>query len=78
LDEVLADLQVNSQELLEEIEYPGGRKPVPIATTPVRLSRTPAERCRRAPTLGEHTDEVLSEIGFSANEIGALRSAGAM
>ncbi|HJZ69562.1 MAG TPA: CoA transferase, partial [Blastocatellia bacterium] len=78
LDEVLDDTQVNSRELLDEIEYPGGRKPIPIASTPVRLSETPADRCRRAPTLGEHTQEVLSEIGFSADEIEVLRSSGAI
>ncbi|HEY3135109.1 MAG TPA: CoA transferase [Blastocatellia bacterium] len=73
LGEVLADPQVNSRELLEEIEYPGGRKPVPIASTPVRLSETLVDRPRRAPTLGEHTDEVLREVGFTADEILALR-----
>ncbi len=73
LSEVLADPQVNSRRLLQEVEYPGGSKPVPIASTPVRLSETPAGDCRRAPTLGEHTNEVLGELGFSVNEITALR-----
>jgi crotonobetainyl-CoA:carnitine CoA-transferase CaiB-like acyl-CoA transferase len=76
LDEVLADPQVNSRRLLQEIEYPGGKKPVPIASTPVRLSETPAGSTRRAPMLGEHTDEVLAQIGFSDREIAELRSAG--
>ena len=73
LDEVLADPQVNSRKLLEQIEYPGGTKPVPIASTPVRLSETPAGACRRAPTLGEHTDDVLRELGFTPEAITALR-----
>ncbi len=42
LDEVLADAQVNSRKLLEEIEYPGGSQPIPIASPPLRLSGTPA------------------------------------
>ena len=78
LDEVLADPQVNARRLLEELEYPEGKKPVPIASTPVRLSETSASGCRRAPTLGEHTDDVLAQIGFSAREIAELRSAGAV
>jgi crotonobetainyl-CoA:carnitine CoA-transferase CaiB-like acyl-CoA transferase len=69
LDEVLNDAQVRARNLLEEKEYPGGAKPVPVAGTPVRLSETPGEVRRRAPTLGEHTDEVLTELGFTADEI---------
>src|ERR1041384_3956528 len=63
---------------LEEIEYPGGKKPVPIAATPVRLGEMNDSSLSRAPRLGEHTDEVLSEIGFSASEIAELRSNGAV
>ena len=73
LDEVLADPQVNSRNLLEQIEYPGGTKRVPIASPPIRLSEAPAAACRRAPTLSEHTDQVLQEIGFSPEDIAALR-----
>jgi crotonobetainyl-CoA:carnitine CoA-transferase CaiB-like acyl-CoA transferase len=78
LDEVLDDPQVNSRNLLEQLEYPGATKPIPIASTPVRLSESTGGACRRAPTLGEHTDEVLAEIGFSDQEITELRSAGAV
>lgn len=78
LDEVLGDPQVSARNLLEEIEYPRGTKPVPIARTPVRLSDAPAGKTLRAPTLGEHTDEVLAQIGFSAGEIAELRDAGAV
>jgi crotonobetainyl-CoA:carnitine CoA-transferase CaiB-like acyl-CoA transferase len=44
----------------------------------VRLSATPAEFQRGGPPgLGEHTDEVLGEAGYTAGEIAALREAGA-
>ena len=76
LDEVLADAQVNSRKLLEEVEYPGGTKPIPIASTPLRLSGTPAAACRRAPTLGEHTDNVLAELDFTSEDIAAFRTGG--
>ena len=78
LDEVLGDEQVNSRKLLEEVEYPGGTKPIPIASTPLRLSATPASTCRRAPTLGEHTLEVLGELGFTPEDITALRESQAI
>jgi len=76
LDEVLADPQVNARRLLEALEYPGGPAPIPVAATPVQLGETPGAVRRRAPQLGEHTDEVLTELGFADGEIAAFRSAG--
>jgi crotonobetainyl-CoA:carnitine CoA-transferase CaiB-like acyl-CoA transferase len=42
----------------------------------VRLGETPAGACRRAPALGEHTREVLEELGFAAPEISDFRNQG--
>ncbi|HYL97952.1 MAG TPA: CoA transferase, partial [Blastocatellia bacterium] len=56
------------------VEYPSSKKPVPIAAPPARLSGTPASIRHRAPTLGEHTDEVLYELGFTAEEIRQFRA----
>ncbi|HTS77050.1 MAG TPA: CoA transferase [Bryobacteraceae bacterium] len=75
LPEVLADPQVEARGLLEYVDYPGAPKPVPLAAPALRLSATPAGIRRRAPTLGEHTDEVLGELGFSSEAIASLRSA---
>jgi crotonobetainyl-CoA:carnitine CoA-transferase CaiB-like acyl-CoA transferase len=74
LPEVLEDPQVKARELLQYVDYPGARKPVPLANTAVRLSATPGGIARRAPTLGEHTNEVLREIGYSDPEVAALRA----
>jgi crotonobetainyl-CoA:carnitine CoA-transferase CaiB-like acyl-CoA transferase len=74
LDEVLSDAQVNARGLLNELDYDG--RAVPVAAPPVRLGEMPASVYGRAPRLGEHTDEVLSEIGFATREIAALRDEG--
>lgn len=75
LPEVLDDPQVRARELLQYVEYPGSPTAIPLASTPVRLSATPGEVRRRAPLLGEHTAEVLSELGFSGAEIAAFQAA---
>jgi len=76
LSEVFNDPQVQARELIKFVEYPGGAKPAPVPNTPVRLSETPGEVRLRAPMLGEHTDEVLRELGFSAEEITEFRAGG--
>jgi len=76
LDEVIDDPQVQSRGLLRKTEFAGHDRPIPLAPTPMRLSRTPGEIRHAAPLLGEHTDEVLGEIGYATEEIAALRRQG--
>ncbi len=76
LQSVLADPQVRAREILTYVEYPATPEAVPIASTPVRLSQTPGEIRHRAPLLGEHTDEVLKELGFTKTEVDGFRSSG--
>ncbi|MFN3336726.1 MAG: CoA transferase, partial [Thermomicrobium sp.] len=45
---------------------------------PWRFSRTPAVIRRHPPLLGEHTDEVLKDLGYSSDQIAAMRQAGAI
>jgi formyl-CoA transferase len=75
--EVFADPQVIAREMVVEIDHPvlGHLKTL---GSPIKLSATPPNPHRRAPLLGEHTDEVLRQAGYSAVEIQALRQAGAI
>jgi formyl-CoA transferase len=44
---------------------------------PIKLSDSPTE-VTRSPLLGEHTDEVMAELGYNADQIATLRSLGAI
>ncbi len=78
LKQVLEDPQVKASGLLRYMEHEGAAKPVPLADTPVRLSASPGGIRQRAAALGEHTDEILQELGYSGGEIEALRKAEAV
>jgi crotonobetainyl-CoA:carnitine CoA-transferase CaiB-like acyl-CoA transferase len=59
--------------MIVDVEHPGSTTPARLAGVPVKLTETPGGIRRRGPLLGEHTDEVLAEFGFTAAEILALR-----
>ncbi len=75
--DTLADPHVAGGDFFAEVDFPGiGR--APIAATPVKLHATPGEVRTRPPLLGEHTDQVLRELGYSPAEIAALKQEGAV
>ena len=73
--EVFEDPQVRHLELVAQVEQPGSR-PVRMLAFPGRASATPPRILRPAPRLGEHTAEVLGELGVSREEIDRLAAAG--
>ncbi|MEC9223605.1 MAG: CoA transferase, partial [Pseudomonadota bacterium] len=71
--EVLEDPHIAAKGLFQPLEYPGLSAPVPVMRTPVELSETPGEIRSRAPTLAEHTDEIMKELGYSESDIQELK-----
>ncbi|ART71239.1 formyl-CoA transferase [Mycobacterium dioxanotrophicus] len=72
--DVLDDPHVQAMGYLHRMPFPGAACDVPIIETPFRMSATPGSIRRRAPLLGEHTDDVLGEIGYDAARIAELRA----
>ncbi len=73
--ELLTDPQIAANELIEEVDHPQvGR--IRHIRPAARFDRTAARVRGFAPTLGQHTDEVLAEIGLQESELAALRTAG--
>jgi formyl-CoA transferase/CoA:oxalate CoA-transferase len=78
IGEVVKHPQVAARGTLVEMDHPRAGK-VRMVGAPVRLSETPGSVRSPAPTLGEHTDEVLRDVlGLPAADISALRSSGAI
>ena len=61
---------------MQDVDYPGLPKPAPTMRAAVRLSETPGKIATRPPTLGEHTDRVLADLGYDTAAIAALRNNG--
>jgi crotonobetainyl-CoA:carnitine CoA-transferase CaiB-like acyl-CoA transferase len=77
IDQVFADPQVLHREMIQSIAHPGLEAgEVRLPGFPVKLSETPATLRRHPPMLGEHTDEVLYELGFTPADVDALVAKG--
>jgi crotonobetainyl-CoA:carnitine CoA-transferase CaiB-like acyl-CoA transferase len=75
--QVFADPQVLARKMVVETDHPtlGHLRTL---GSPIKMSATPPDVSRRAPRLGEHTEEVLTEAGLGDAAIAALRAAGAI
>ena len=71
--QVLDDPHAAARGVFKALAYPGAVKPAPVMDTPFSLSATPTAVTRRAPTLGEHTDQIMNSLGYSHTEIAQLK-----
>ena len=75
MDEVFADPQVKHMQAAAEVAHPRLGK-LRLINQPVKLSRTPAKLATATPERGEHTEEVLLELGLNKQEIQKLKGEG--
>jgi formyl-CoA transferase len=76
-EDALTTPQALAREMTLNVDHPT-LGPLRTLGTPIKMSETPLNPRRRAPLLGEHTDDVLLDAGYSENEIEQLRSTGAV
>jgi crotonobetainyl-CoA:carnitine CoA-transferase CaiB-like acyl-CoA transferase len=77
LDEVEADPQVQTRKMIVELDTPEGRKVKQVGIS-VKLSETPGSIRSLAPTLGQHTEEVMHGLGYSDEQIEKWRADGSV
>jgi glutaryl-CoA transferase len=75
VDQIAQDPQVRAREMLVEVDHPSAGR-ITVPGLPVKCSSTPGSIRRPPPRLGEHTAEVLAELGVPAEEMSRLRREG--
>ena len=75
LDELEHDPQIRARNMIVEVEAPSGEKVKQVGIS-VKLSDTPGSIRSLAPKLGEHTDEIMADLGYNQHDIDALARRG--
>src|SRR5262249_46680235 len=73
--EVIKDPQLAVNDIVVPLEGAGGKLTSTISS-PIEVHGVTKVPARRAPALGEHNEEILKQLGFSASEIDGLRASG--
>ncbi|MBI2958641.1 MAG: CoA transferase [Chloroflexi bacterium] len=77
IEEAVKDTQVLENQYVVDFDHPA-LGPVKLIGFPMRFSKTPCAIQREAPEVGQHTEEVLLEYGYTWDDIASLRGAGAL
>ena len=72
--QALDDPHIRAADLLQQRPVTGSAQHAPIAPHPVELSADPAVFARSAPALGQHSDEILAELGYDTAAVAELRA----
>jgi len=75
MDQVFADPQVQHLQMAPKVRHPELGE-IALVGQAIKLSRTPAELATATAGLGEHTDAVLAELGYTADQVAAMRTEG--
>ena len=75
IEKVFQDPQILAQDMVIDVPHPG-HGIVRMLGFPMKLSETPCRVRRPAPGLGEHSDSILAELGYTGAERAAFRAAG--
>ncbi|HKC50346.1 MAG TPA: CoA transferase [Myxococcota bacterium] len=75
--EVISDPQLQANDIVVPLEGAGVRLTSTVSS-PIQVQGISKVPARRAPALGEHSEEILEELGFEASEVDALRASGAV
>ena len=77
VDRIVSDPQVLHRQMLVEVDHPTAGT-IKVPGIPIKLSKTPGKVKSPPPLLGQHTEEVLRELGYSKEAIQTLRDEGAI
>jgi formyl-CoA transferase len=75
--EVINDPQLRLNDIVVPLEGAGG-KLTSTVSSPIQVHGVAKVAAKRAPEIGEHNEEVLRQLGFSATEIEGLHASGAV
>lgn len=78
LDEVFEDPHVQARDMEIQMNMPGFEEPVSLIGSPMKFSRTKVDYRLPPPRVGEHTEQILMESGFTTDKIQELHTSGAI